>query len=63
MNTPFEPAAYKDEYQVKLRELMNLKYKEKKLLSASEPASNVINLMDALKASIDSKIKIKQKKN
>lgn len=54
MNTPFEPAAYKDEYQVKLRELIESKIQGKEIVApASEPASNVINLMDALKASIE----------
>ena len=54
MITPFEPAEYKDEYQVKLRELLETKIAGKEIVAAkSEAPSNVINLMDALKASIE----------
>ena len=54
MNTPFEPAAYKDEYQIKLKELIEAKINGKEIVAAQgEKPSNVINLMDALKASIE----------
>ncbi len=54
IDTPFNPSAYKDEYQVKLRELIETKIAGKEIIaSKSEVPSNVINLMDALKASID----------
>ena len=54
MNTPFEPAAYKDEYQIKLKELIKAKINGKEIVAAQgEKPSNVINLMDALKASIE----------
>ncbi|MBU3111266.1 non-homologous end joining protein Ku [Clostridium lacusfryxellense] len=54
MVTPFNPAEYKDEYQVKLRELLETKIAGKDIVaSKSEEPSNIINLMDALKASID----------
>jgi DNA end-binding protein Ku len=54
MNTPFNPAEYKDEYQVKLRELLETKIAGKEIVAAtSEKPSNVIDLMDALKASIE----------
>jgi len=54
MITPFEPAKYKDEYQVKLRDLLETKIAGKDIVaSKSEAPSNIINLMDALKASIE----------
>jgi DNA end-binding protein Ku len=54
MVTPFNPAEYKDEYQVKLRELLETKIAGKDIVaSKSEAPSNIINLMDALKASIE----------
>lgn len=54
MVTPFEPSKYKDEYQVKLRELLETKISGKEIVaSKSEAPSNIINLMDALKASIE----------
>ncbi|WP_291635885.1 Ku protein [Clostridium sp.] len=60
MITPFEPAKYKDEYQVKLRDLLETKIAGKDIVaSKSEAPGNVINLMDALKASIEQN-KVKQ---
>ena len=60
MVTPFNPAEYKDEYQVKLRELLETKIAGKDIVaSKSEEPSNIINLMDALKASIEQN-KVKQ---
>jgi len=54
MDTPFDPAAYKDEYQVKLRELIESKIAGKEIVSAeAEKPANIINLMDALKASLE----------
>ncbi|MBU3161139.1 hypothetical protein KPL37_15560 [Clostridium frigoris] len=54
MVNPFEPAAYKDEYQVKLRELLETKIAGKDIVASKDEApSNIISLMDALKASID----------
>jgi len=54
MITPFNPAEYKDEYQVKLRELLETKISGQEIVaSKSEAPSNIINLMDALKASIE----------
>jgi DNA end-binding protein Ku len=51
---PFDPAAFKDSYGVALRELVEEKAKGHKILSppTAEPASNVINLKDALKRSV-----------
>lgn len=54
MDTPFEPSEYKDEYQEKLRDLIETKIAGKDIVEAkSEGPNNVINLMDALKASIE----------
>jgi DNA end-binding protein Ku len=54
MNTPFNPSEYKDEYQIKLRELIETKIAGKEIVAAkSDTPNNVINLMDALKASIE----------
>lgn len=54
MDKPFEPAAYKDEYQERLRALIETKIAGKEVVAPkSEQPDNVINLMDALKASIE----------
>lgn len=54
MVKPFEPQLYKDEYQVRLKELIERKITGKEIVaSKSEPESNVIDLMEALKASIE----------
>jgi len=54
MDTPFDPAKYKDEYQLKLRKLIEDKIAGKEVVAAQpEAAGNVINLMDALKASVE----------
>lgn len=54
MNTPFDPTTYQDEYQVKLRQLIEDKIAGKEVVAATTvETSNVIDLMDALKASIE----------
>lgn len=54
MNTPFDPAAYKDEYQEKLHQLIEDKIAGKEIVAAQpEKQGNVISLMDALKASVE----------
>jgi DNA end-binding protein Ku len=54
MDTPFDPSQYKDEYQSKLKELIETKIAGKEVVAAGpEQAGKVINLMDALKASIE----------
>lgn len=54
MDTPFDPSKYNDEYQIKLRELIKTKISGKEIVSSkAEAPSNIINLMDALKASIE----------
>ncbi len=62
MDTPFDPAQYKDEYQGKLKELIETKIAGKEVVAAKpEQAGNVIDLMDALKASIEKQKDGKQK--
>ncbi|MGI6746121.1 MAG: putative DNA repair protein YkoV [Firmicutes bacterium ADurb.Bin300] len=54
MDTPFEPSQYKDEYQTKLRELIENKISGKEIVAAKdEGTGKVIDLMEALKASVD----------
>lgn len=54
MDTPFDPAKYKDEYQARLRELIETKISGKEVVAA-EPVSEgkVIDLMEALRASVE----------
>ena len=61
MDTPFDPAKYKDEYQEKLRELIETKISGKEVV-ATEPdnVGKVIDLMDALKASVEKAKKDKE---
>ena len=61
MDTPFDPSKYKDEYQVRLRELIEAKISGKEVVAAEpESAGKVIDLMEALKASIDKAKKDKE---
>jgi len=54
MDTPFDPAMYKDEYQEKLKDLIESKIAGKEVVAAKpEAAGQVIDLMEALKASIE----------
>lgn len=54
MDTPFDPSQYKDEYQEKLRELIETKISGKEVVAAeSEEPGKVIDLMEALKASVE----------
>ncbi len=54
MNTPFDPTAYKDEYQEKLRALIEDKISGKEIVSPSEgQTTTVIDLMEALKQSVE----------
>jgi DNA end-binding protein Ku len=51
----FDLAAYEDEYTVTLRELIEAKVEGKEIVAAPEPEEpKVINLMEALKASVES---------
>lgn len=53
---PFDPRAFKDPYDAKLRELIQAKIDERPLEEIDEPevGAQVINLMDALKKSMSS---------
>lgn len=54
MDTPFNPSEYVDEYQIKLRNLIEAKISGEEIITARpEAPDNIINLMDALKASIE----------
>lgn len=54
MDTPFDPGQYKDEYQVKLRALIETKISGKEIVAAqSDAPGKVIDLMEALKASVE----------
>lgn len=53
MDTPFTPAAYHDEYQEKLKQLLEAKIAGKEIVAPTEEPNNIINLMEALQASID----------
>jgi DNA end-binding protein Ku len=54
MIRPFDPSIYRDEYQARLKELISQKIAGKEIVSpASEPQMNVIDLMEALKKSVE----------
>lgn len=54
MDTPFDPEAYHDEYQVKLKKLLEDKIAGKEIVTPeSTERGNVIDLMEALKMSIE----------
>lgn len=53
MDTPFDSAKYKDEYKAKLHELIETKISGKEIVAAEpESRGKVIDLMEALKASV-----------
>lgn len=61
MDTPFDPAKYKDEYQEKLRQLIETKISGKEIVAAEpESTGKVIDLMEALKASVEKANKDKE---
>ncbi|PKM73095.1 MAG: Ku protein [Firmicutes bacterium HGW-Firmicutes-16] len=61
MDTPFDPSKYIDEYQSKLHDLIEAKISGKEVVAA-EPQSTgkVIDLMEALKASVEKAQKEKE---
>ncbi len=61
MDTPYDPSKYKDEYQTRLRTLIETKISGKEII-ATEPDSpnKVIDLMEALKASVEKAKKDKE---
>jgi DNA end-binding protein Ku len=48
----FDPGRYRDEYHEALMQLVNAKIEGAEVISAPEPATGVMNLMDALKTSV-----------
>ncbi|MGJ4851418.1 Ku protein [Bacillota bacterium Meth-B3] len=53
MDAPFIPDAYHDEYQMKLRAMIEAKIQGRDIAQAAPEPGTVIDLMDALKASIE----------
>lgn len=53
MNTPFDANSYKDEYQEKLKGLIETKIQGKEVQNQEENQTTIINLMEALKQSIE----------
>ena len=54
MDKPFTPDAYHDEYQARLREIIENKIAGKEIVAVQdERPNNVIDLMEALKASVE----------
>lgn len=54
MDTPFDPSKYKDEYQEKLRAMIESKIAGREVVAAEAPApGKIIDLMEALKASVE----------
>ena len=61
MDTPFDPSKYKDEYQAKLHELIEAKIAGKEVVATeTESAGKVIDLMEALKVSVEKAKKDKE---
>ena len=56
MDKPYEPELYHDDYQLKLKELIDAKINGEEVFITDEKAPRVINLMDALKASVAKRI-------
>lgn len=54
MDTPFEPDTYYNEYQARLKQLLDDKVAGKEIVAPQEAErSNIIDLMDALKQSVE----------
>ena len=61
MDTPFNPSKYQNEYQAKLKDLIEAKIAGREVVAAKpEGGDNVIDLMDALKASVEQTKKAKE---
>lgn len=55
MSKPFEPSAFKDQYREALNELISAKVEGKEIITERKPeARKVLNLMEALRKSIES---------
>ncbi len=55
MTQKFDPTSFKDEYQQRLKDAIAQKINGKEITAPKEKTDNIIDLMDALKASIDQK--------
>lgn len=53
MDKPFEPENYKDEYQQKLKTMIQGKIEGKEVVAPQENVATVVDLMEALKQSIE----------
>lgn len=53
MNTPFNPEQYQDEYQEKLKNLIETKKQGKEVQKQEDNQNTIINLMEALRQSIE----------
>lgn len=53
MNTPFNAENYKDEYQEKLKDLIETKIQGKEVVGQKEDNNKIIDLMEALKQSVE----------
>ena len=55
MTKPFEPTLYHDQYQQRLRQLIEQKIAGQEIVAAKPEAgeSNIIDLMEALQASVE----------
>ena len=53
MNIEFNPSSYKDEYQEKLKTMIETKIQGKEVQKQEEHQTTIINLMEALKQSIE----------
>lgn len=53
MNTPFNAENYKDEYQEKLKDLIETKIQGKEIVDQKEDNNKIIDLMEALKQSVE----------
>ncbi|MCL2719496.1 MAG: Ku protein [Lachnospiraceae bacterium] len=63
MNTPFEPDKYFNEYQVRLKQLLDDKIAGKEIVAPKEAKpTNIIDLMEALKQSVEQSKKPRRKK-
>lgn len=54
LSTPFEPAKFEDEYRSRLLDAISAKVTGRQVVTAAEPPrANVVNLMEALQASLE----------
>ncbi|MBI4283405.1 MAG: hypothetical protein HY663_02915 [Chloroflexi bacterium] len=53
LSAPFDPEKYHDRYRESLLEIIDAKLQGKEIVEAAAPAAKVIDLMAALKASVE----------